>query len=132
MQDRRMGELKVAIDFGLFRLETRWVPDERQRDAAWALYVELATRIATQELDLDSGVLREAMDSLHALFAVTREVLRKDGPVVGMGPDTVGGIAVRVLNFAVRPFLGKWHPRLADWEARRAPQATVHGHELAW
>ena len=128
----RLSEVGVRIDFGIFKLDTKWVPDPRQRDAAWALYVELSTRIATQELDLEVGLVREAFDSLHALFAVTREILRKEGPQVGMGPQTVGGIAVRVLNSSIRPLLAKWHPRLAEWEAKKGAQVSPRVHERAW
>lgn len=128
----RLTEIGVVIDFGIFKLDTKWTPDPRQKDAAWALYVELITRVATQELDLEVGHLREALDSLHALFPVTREILRKEGAVVGMGPTTVGGIAVRVLNFGIRPFLTRWHPRLSDWESRRDAKESVRAHERAW
>ncbi len=128
----KLSEVGINIDFGIFQLETKWAEDPRQKNAAWALYVELCTRIATQELDLEHGLLREAFDSLHALFSVAREILRKEGPVVGMGPHTVGGIAVRVLNLGVRPFLSKWHPKLADWEARREEQVSARAHERAW
>ena len=129
-----LGEVGISVDFGFFKLDTKWVEDPRQRDAAWALYVELATRIATQGLDLDVGLLREALESLHALFAVTRGVLRTGGPAVGSSSQSVGGIALIVLNKAVRPFLAKWHPALAHWEAQSKQSATTsqRDHERAW
>jgi hypothetical protein len=128
----KLAEVGISIDFGIFKLVTKWNEDPRQRNAAWALYVELATRVATQELDLEYGHVREAFDSLHALFGVTREILRAEGPVVGANATTVGGIAVRVLNAGIRPFLAKWHPRLADWEAKRDPSTSARAHERAW
>ena len=127
-----LHEVRVAVDFGIFKLDAKWRPDPRQRNAAWALYVELVTRIATQDLDLEVGMVREALDSLHELFDVTRDILRKDGPQVGMGPSTVGGMALRVVNDGVRPFLAKWHPRLADWETRRRGTVGELAHERAW
>lgn len=127
-----LHEVGLAIDFGVFKLHTKWEPDPRQRDAAWAMYVELSTRIATQELDLEVGVLREALTSLHAMFGVTREILREEGPNVGMGPETVGGISVRVLNAGIRPFLAKWHPRLAAWELAKDAHVDARAHERAW
>ena len=128
----KLSEVGITIDFGVFKLVTKWNEDPRQKNAAWALYVELATRVATQELDLEYGHIREALDSLYALFGATREILRKEGPAVGMGPATVGGIAVRVRNGAVRPFLAKWHPRLAEWEAARDVRTGARAHERAW
>jgi hypothetical protein len=125
-------EVGITIDFGVFKLQTKWVSDPRQREAAWALYVELATRIATQPLDLDEGALHEALASLHDLFPAARNVLRKSGPAAGAGPDTVGGIALAVLNGAVRPFLARWHTRLDAWEDKRPEGRSAHDHERAW
>ncbi len=127
-----LHEVGVTVDFGIFKLNAKWEPDPRQRDAAWAMYVELSTRIATQELDLEVGLLREALDSLHALFPVTREILRKEGAHVGKEPNTVGGMSLLVLNAGIRPFLSKWHPRLSDWETRRDPHTSALAHERAW
>jgi hypothetical protein len=127
-----LHEVGVAVDFGVFKLDAKWRPDERQRDAAWAMYVELATRIATQELDLEVGLLREALDSLHALFEVTRKILRKEGARVGRDQSSVGGMSILVLNAGIRPFLTKWHPRLADWESHRDPHTSALTHERAW
>src|SRR5262245_30583757 len=76
----KLSEVGISIDFGIFKLVTKWAEDPRQKRAAWALYVELSTRIATQDLDLEYGHVREALDSLHALFAATREILRAEGP----------------------------------------------------
>jgi hypothetical protein len=129
----RLKEVGVSVDFGIFQLDTTWVEDPRQRNAAWALYVEYVTRVAVQALDLDQGLLREALDSLHALVGITREVLRREGPSVGASPRDVGGIAITVLNSVVRPFLAKWHPQLLDWEIRRdAAKVSVREHERAW
>ncbi len=41
-----------------------WVPNETETKAAWQLYVELATRIASQPFDPKRGSLRAAFDSL--------------------------------------------------------------------
>jgi hypothetical protein len=107
--------LNLPFDLGGIELE----PDETQQRAAWKLYIELTTRIAVQPLSLDEGLMREALTSLYSLFGTTRDVLKEAGPEVGAAPDTVGGIAIAVLNRGLRPFLAKWHPRLQDWEAQR-------------
>lgn len=49
--------------------------NEARRWAAWALYIELKTRITTQALNDDQGLLREALNSLYSLFGSTREIL---------------------------------------------------------
>ena len=120
--------LNLPFDLGGIELE----PDETQQRAAWKLYVELTTRIAVQPLALDEGLVREALNSLYSLFGTTREVLKEAGPEVGAAPDTVGGIAIAVLNRGLRPILAKWHPRLQAWEAQRPPNVSAKEHELKW
>jgi hypothetical protein len=127
-----MKEAGLAIDFGIFKLETKWKPDPRQRHAAWALWVELSTRVATQPVDLDEGLLHEAFDSLHALFRATRRVLRRCGPDAGASEGSVGAVALDVLNGAVRPFLSRWHPLLLAWEEERPKGKSAREHERAW
>lgn len=64
--------------------------------------IELVTRVAVQSLSVDQGSIREAMNSLYSLFGSTREILRKAGPKVGASRDSVGGIAIAVLNNGLR------------------------------
>lgn len=102
------------------------------RRAAWSLYVELTTRIANQTLETDQGLLREALTSLYSLFGATRQILREDGPDVGTSLESVGGIAIAVLNVGLRPFLSKWHPALSAWEAHRPANVGPKQHEKNW
>ena len=81
-----------------------------ERRAAWKLYVELNTRITTQALKADEGFLREALSSLHAIFEITREILKDAGPGVAQGHDSLGFYAMEVLNQVLRPVLATWHP----------------------
>ncbi|WP_242054996.1 hypothetical protein [Nostoc flagelliforme] len=78
-----------------------WKVDTTQKKAAWSLYVELVTRIAVQTLEVDQGLVREAMNSLYSLFGTTREVLKAAGPDVGASRDSVGGIAMTYPPFPV-------------------------------
>jgi hypothetical protein len=112
--------------------EAEWNADPTERKAAWALYVELITRVSVQPLPTDQGLLREALSSLHSLFDSTRQILRESGPDVGASISSVGGIAIAVLNRGIRPFLSKWHPVLLDWETKRDPRASPREHERAW
>ncbi len=125
----RLDRYKFSIPFVG---ELEWVPDDRQRHAAWELYVELATRIAVHPLDLNDGVLREALSSLHSLFATTRQILRSAGPGVGAQRETVGGIAITVLNKGIRPFLSKWHPALHAYELQRPSHTSPKNWERQW
>lgn len=137
MDPKKLSGVDVKIAFPhIFELTGKWVPDDAQRRAAWDLYVELATRVATVEVPPEDGLVREALSSLHALFQATREILRKYGPGIAQptkGSDlSVALIAVTVLNRGVRPFLSKWHPALAGWEQTRPADKGAVAHEREW
>ncbi len=126
----KLKKVSVNLPFGIGGAE--WEADPTERKAAWALYIELVTRIAIQPLETEQGLLREAFTSLYSLFASTRQILREAGPNVGVSRDSVGGIAIAVLNNGLRPFLSKWHPLLQVWEAQRSPQTSPIEHEQSW
>lgn len=79
--------------------------DPADRDAAWELYIEMLTRITTQSLPSEAGDEKTALDSVYALFGITREILRRRG----RGTIQFSKIAIPVLNQVVRPFTAKWH-----------------------
>lgn len=125
-----LTQVTVSLPFGIG--SASWEADPTERNAAWELYVELVTRVAVQSLKTREGLLREAMNSLYSLFESTREILRKAGPKVGASHNSVGGIAIAVLNNGLRPFLSKWHPLLVDWEEQKADGVSSKTHEKAW
>ncbi|ELR98395.1 hypothetical protein [Gloeocapsa sp. PCC 73106] len=127
---KRLTSVSVSLPFGIGQVN--WQPDLTERRAAWSLYVELVTRIATQSLESDQGLLREALNSLYDLFKATRQILKDAGPDVGASRESVGGIAIAVLNQGLRPFLSTWHPRLQEWEAQRPDNISPKEHETNW
>lgn len=78
---------------------------QADKDAAWELYIEMLTRITTQPLPSEAGDEKTALDSVYALFGITREILRS------RGRKTIefSKVAIPVLNQVVRPFTAKWH-----------------------
>src|SRR3954454_6461879 len=88
MPRRKQFKVSLNLPFGLGGVEQTWEPNDAERRAAWELYVELATRVATVSLPADAGLQREALTSLYALFGVTREILRRYGPEVAQPKDT--------------------------------------------
>ncbi|WP_257237219.1 hypothetical protein [Nostoc sp. 'Peltigera malacea cyanobiont' DB3992] len=93
MRDRvSLETVSGSLAFGIGSMS--WKVDTTQKKAAWSLYVELVTRIAVEPLEVDQGLVREAMNSLYSLFGTTREVLKAAGPDVGASRDSVGGIAI--------------------------------------
>ncbi|ROQ95297.1 hypothetical protein EDE04_1738 [Streptomyces sp. 2132.2] len=127
--------VKLSIPF-VGEISGVWEPGDAERDAAWELYVELATRISVVELGEEEGLLREALSSLYTVFATTREILRSYGPAVAPrvapGKVTFGVLAVNVLNLSIRPLLSRWHPLLTAYEATRPDQVDPVTHERGW
>ncbi len=101
LQKRGMTKLKFNVRF----LEMEWEPKDPDMNAAWELYVELLTRIATQRLRSSQGDEETALTSVYKLFAITREIMRRNG----RGCIQFARIAIIVLNQIVRPFTAKWH-----------------------
>jgi hypothetical protein len=128
-------QVKLNIPF-VGEVSGTWEPDEAERKAAWELYVELVTRIATVELGPAEGLLREALNSLYALFGLTRDILRRYGPQVApkdkQDAISFGWLAVAILNGPLRPLLARWHPALLAYEATRPSDVSPVDHERAW
>ena len=96
-----MTSLKIKSPF----LEMEWNPSEPDKDAAWEMYIELLTRITTQNLATYDGDEKRALESVYSLFATTRSIIKENGR------DCIEftKIAVVVLNQKIRPFTAKWH-----------------------
>ncbi|MGK7897065.1 MAG: hypothetical protein AB4372_26485 [Xenococcus sp. (in: cyanobacteria)] len=122
--------VSVSLPFGIGSVE--WEVDQTQSRAAWSLYIELVTRIAVEPLKADEGLVREALNSLYSLFGTTREILKEAGPDVGASKNSVGGIAIAVLNKGLRPRLAKWHPLLQVYEAKRPSHISPKEYEQKW
>lgn len=96
-----LSKLKINAKF----LEAEFDPRDPDREAAWELYVELLTRVTTQYLPPDDGDEKAALDSIYAIFPLTREILRRRGS----GCGEFAKLAIPVLNQVIRPFTAKWH-----------------------
>jgi hypothetical protein len=126
----------VRVNLGIAELSGEWEPNEKERSAAWELYVELITRISVVPLGDGDILLRDALTSLYSVFDTTRDVLRKYGPDIAE-PKTDGQLnfaylAVTILNTGIRPLLARWHPALTYWEQQCPPGASPAAHEQAW
>lgn len=96
-----MTSLKIKAPF----LEMEWNPSEPDKAAAWDLYIELLTRIATQALGENDGDEKTALDSIYSLFPTTRLIIKQNG----RGCIEFTKLAVVVLNQRIRPFTARWH-----------------------
>ncbi len=86
-------------------LELDWNPSDSDKNAAWDLYIELLTRIATQHLPPSHGDESTALSSIHNLFPLTRDIIKCNGRKC----IEFTKIAVVILNQIIRPFTAKWH-----------------------
>ena len=98
-----MTSLKISAPF----LEMEWNPSEPDKDAAWELYIELLTRIATQPLPNEYGDEKSALESIYSLFGLTRDIIKSHK----RDCMEFTKIAIVVLNQVVRPFTAKWHKK---------------------
>ncbi len=96
-----MTSLKINLKF----LEMEWEPRDPDRAAAWELYIELLTRIATQPLPAKHGDEAAALQSVYSLFPLSREIIKRHGRDCA----EFAKIAIVVLNQIIRPFTAKWH-----------------------
>jgi hypothetical protein len=97
------------------------------RRVGWRIFVEAVTRVATRGLRPGEGIIREALESLHALFDVVRTELkevRPSPPPQRQREYTVESYAIRMLNDALRPCLSRWHPMLLAWEQAGLSEET--------
>jgi len=99
-----LTSLRIKTPF----LDMDWEPKDEDKNAAWELYVELITRVSTQRVLPDEGDEAAALQSIHNLFGLTRETIKRHGRY----SINFTRIAVVVLNQKVRPFTAKWHRRM--------------------
>lgn len=118
-----MTSLKIKAPF----LEMDWNPQDEDKSAAWELYVELLTRITTQQLDDTHGDEKTALNSVFSIFSITREVMKHNG----RNCIEFTKIAVIVLNQIVRPFTAKWHGLAVGGAFDDAEKCREFRHELA-
>ena len=98
---------RLGLDFSKTILDRPWKPNENDENTAWAMYVEMVTRVITQPLPPDSGDEKTALESIHSLFQSTRDALKEHG----RGCNEFPKIAIEILNQRVRSFTTEWHRR---------------------
>lgn len=96
-----LKSLKLKLAF----LEAEFQTNPEDQEAAWEMYVELITRIVTQDLKISTGDEISALNSVYSLFDTTRTILKQKGRKC----KSFTNIAVIVLNQVIRPFTAKWH-----------------------
>lgn len=115
----------LTINAHFLQLELKFnVADKK---AAWELYVELLTRITTQYLEPEHGDENTALSSIHKIFELTREILKK----YGSQSIEFAKIAIVVLNQVIRPFTAKWHKLSNDGAFKNKEKCDLFRSELS-
>lgn len=109
-----------------------FVPEESEVRAAWSLYIEISTRVPIQPIDPEYGSIREALNSIYALFGETRRILSQSGPSIAHGKNSFAPLAIGFLNKGLRPFLTKWHAELQLHESKCVGQKSRVEYEKEW
>ena len=122
LQQWGLSGLKINLGF----LEGEFKPSDPDRAAAWELYIELLTRVTTQSLAPKHGDEKTALDSVYAIFPLTREILRRQGS----GSGEFAKLAIPVLNQIIRPFTAKWHRNSLAGAFNDASQCQAFRSEL--
>jgi hypothetical protein len=106
-------------------------PGPLERTAAFDLQIELVTRVGVQPLPPDAGSLREALTSLHTLFATARNALHQTA-AEDSTPVGLPRIASSLVNEHLRPFLTAWHTALQQHETSSPSGMSSFQHEQLW
>ena len=101
LEKNGLSECEISVLFLKLKIKS----EQTEKSAAWTLFVELATRIATQDLPDNAGVEKRALDSLYEFFKKSRDILVQQGRMA----QNFSVIAVYAMNNILRPFLAKWH-----------------------
>lgn len=96
-----MTSLKIKTPY----LDMEFKLQEADKRAAWDLYIELLTRIATQGLSDESGDELAALESVQSIFPITRSIIKNNGREC----NEFTKVAIVILNQKIRPFTSKWH-----------------------
>lgn len=116
---------KINLSLPFMDVELKFA--DADKDAAWALYIELVTRSAIQPLLKDCGNEIAALESIYSIFPTTREILKE----YGRKGQSFSKIAIIVLNEVLRPFTSKWHRKAENGELNDPEVALQFRNELS-
>ncbi len=114
---------KYEIDraeFGLGNGKIILKPNVKDREIAYAIWVELSTRKIGLTIDLNDDVIIEIYESWYSFFSITRDLI-KDIPVQKLNDESTRQIiqlSIDVLNDGLRPHLTSWQARFRHWWER--------------
>lgn len=118
-----MKKGNFTIDIGFVKLGGDFTEDDRQ--CAWELYTELATRVAVtgkphdrDGTDFSGEVYAESLVSLYTFFSEARKIMRQFpvGAINAKGVENhLGALIHRAMRDVLRPFLESWQADYRFW-----------------
>lgn len=111
-----------SVDIGFLKLGADF--EESDRQCAWELYTELATRVAVTGkskdpdcIDFSGEVYAESLASLHTFFGETRKIMRQFpvGTIPRGIENHLGALIHRAMRDVLRPFLETWQADYRYW-----------------
>lgn len=104
---------EVSLGIGKNKITLKY--DKKDKEVAYKIWVELATRKIAIPFDVENDVIDEVYDSWYAFFGITRELL-KEIPWNHINNSTqLISITERVLNDGLRPHLTTWQAKYRKW-----------------
>ncbi len=120
MPNIRKGSFELNL--GLVKLGAEVAEEDRQ--CAWELYTEIATRVAVcgkpgdpECTDFEGELYIESVESLYRFFQEVRLIMRRFpvGKLNASNQDHLGILANRIMTSVLRPFLEKWQIKYRHW-----------------
>lgn len=109
---------------------------EEDRQCAWELYCELASRVSLMgkedergELVFTGEIYDQSLDSVYAFFREARGLMRRYpvGRIAAGDKQHLGFFIAALIEVVLRPFLEKWQASYRYWwrcECQRLPQVS--------
>nr|WP_207716977.1 hypothetical protein [Clostridium beijerinckii] len=124
MENWGLTNIKLKLKFA----ELEFKPNAEDEEAAWNMYVEMITRVTTQNLSLEYGDEKSSLDSIYKIFDITRNILKQHGRKC----NEFTRIAIIVLNQIIRPFTAKWHKLSLDGSFSDKERCIEYRNDLSY
>ena len=115
-------EGSFILNLSFLQLKGKLSDEDRQ--CAWELYTEIATRVAVMgkrgdkpATDFSGELYSESLDSLYHFFHECRIIMRKFpvGRIKDQRQIHLGVLISRIMANVLRPFLEKWSGKYRHW-----------------
>lgn len=111
-------EVDFEVGVGIGKQNIKLVYDDKDKQIAYQLWVEICTRKIGVEWNDDTDIVIELFNSWHDFFGIARNLI-KDIPVRSYmnisNEENIVDLSIKMLNNVLRPTLTKWHAGFIKW-----------------